>query len=142
MKPGLQGAVTTLQMAVAYLRDGREHGCGSGSRIAGPGGQAIGILGRLVSGNDGLSYYDLTHRRSGLPETMAALVKPGDGPIDISLYNDAQRDVELQIEVGEGGNISALTVDGQPSASVSLRFANVLVPAKNEIQVSIEQEAG
>ena len=71
---------------------------------------------------------------------MAALVKPGSGPIELTLYNDAGLDVEVQIEVGEGGDISALSVDGEPSASYSLRFANVTVPARQAVRATIHQD--
>jgi len=135
----MEGTIRTAQMAMTTLRDGREHGCGAGSRIAGPGGGALGTLRSLASGDACLSYYDLTHRRVGLPETMAALVKPGKGQVELSLYNDAERDVELQIEFGKGGDISALSVDGVPSGNISLRFANVLVPAGKEVQVTVQQ---
>jgi len=135
----MEGTIRAAQMAMTALRDGREHGCGAGSRIAGPGGSAVNVLGSLTSGDACLSYYDLTHRRVGLPETMAALVKPGKGQVELSLYNDAERDVELQVEFREGGDVSALSVDGVPSGNTSLRFANVLVPAKKEVQVSVQQ---
>ena len=91
-------------------------------------------------GRSRLSYYDLTHRRLGLPETMAVLVTPGASPLELSLYNDAALDVELQVELGEGGDVTALTVDGKPSSKFSLRFANVVVPVGKEVQVTLRQD--
>ena len=137
----MEFATRTLQIGVALLRDGREHGCGGG-RMPGLGHGCMKMMNALTSGAACLSYYDLTHRRLGLPDTMAVLVKPGDGPVELTLYNDAALDVELQIEVGEDGNVSALTVDGKPSSKFSLRFANVLVPAKVEVGVTIRRGAG
>jgi len=136
----MEFATRTLQIGVALLQDGREHGCGGG-RMPGLGNGCMAMMNALTSGTARLSYYDLTHRRLGLPDTMAVLVKPGASPLELTLYNDAALDVELQIEVGEGGNVSALEVDGQPSSKFSLRFANILVPAGREVQVTVRQDA-
>ena len=140
LERAMEVSIRILETGVAFLRDGREHGCGGHLRLPGLGNECVRILESCVMGRSRLSYYDLTHRRLGLPETMAVLVTPGASPLELSLYNDAALDVELQVELGEGGDVTALTVDGKPSSKFSLRFANVVVPVGKEVQVTLRQD--
>ena len=146
LKKTMENAIQKLTMAVATLRDGREHGCGARAHLPGAGNQCYRVIDDCTRGKARISYYDVTRfgfsgqGRPGLPDDVAVLLDPKSDAVEMKFYNDADIDLVVKLELQSGGNIKAVKRNGEPISEYYLRYANILLPAQRETQVDIIQE--
>jgi len=83
----MQMAERCLALSAAWVRDGREHGCGAAKYIHGEGAAAAGAL-RACTGLEHLLYYGVEDR-PGLAEDVAVLAKGEPTDLALGLLNTA-----------------------------------------------------
>ena len=91
----MQLADRCLALSAAWVRDGREHGCGAGRYMHGEGAPAALLL-QSTTGIDRVLYYD-TDGTPGLDKAVAVLARPAADGLTLTFVNTAAGGSAVQI---------------------------------------------